>query len=367
MMRAMRWITVMLVAAAVVGLTGAATGRGAARQTSVESSPVAANCTRVWVVDKRPEGAVNSVAVDASGVWAAGSISGGPVLRFDGKRWSSMRIPGVPEIVDLAVGQGSVWALAPTDVYRWTGKGWQRLVVTGLPKARNGLSFRAIDVAAEDVWLVGTYDNSTYGKTGDWGSRWLTARLHGGRWRAYPAPLATYAGLSGVEALSAGDAWAVGAQGPSMADAQDVMLHWNGSEWVDMSKYDYVFRLNDVLALAPNDAWAVGDTNFDAFPEAQRRPAIEHWNGTRWLRVNMPNWRWPTAPNLNTLAALGPQDVWAGGKRVNGPPTLLHWDGEHWTEAIPPPVKTAILDLAAARDGTLWAVGKHFVAHSRCK
>lgn len=345
-------------------LAGAGAGTIVARGAS---GSVAASCNRVWVVDKRPVGTVNAVSVDASGVWAAGSISGGPVLRFNGKRWSSMRIPGASEIVDLALGQGSVWALAPRDVYRWTGKGWQHYAVTGLPKASNGLSFSAIDVTTEDVWLAGTYDNSAYSPHSVMGSGWLTAVLHASRWRTYPGGSGSYAGLSGVEVLSAADAWAVGGQGPTMASAQEVMLHWNGSKWVDMSRYDYVLRLTDVLALAPGDAWAVGDTNLDAFPKYQRRPAIEHWNGTRWLRVDMPGWRWPTAPNLNTLAAFGPRDVWAGGKRWNGPPTLLHWDGEHWSEATPPPVGTAILDLAAARDGTLWAVGKDFVAHSRCK
>ncbi len=310
---------------------------------------------------------MNAVAVDARGAWAAGSINGGLVLRFDGKRWSSMQIRGVPEIADLAVGQGAVWALASRDVYRWTGKRWRRFVVTGLPKARKGLSFSAIDDATGDVWLAGTYDDSTYDETGAWGSGWLTARLQGGRWRTYPGGSGSYAGLSGVEIVSGREAWAVGGQGPTMASAHEVMLHWNGSGWVDMSRYDYVWRLNDVLALTPNDAWAVGDTNLDAFPRYASRPAIERWDGKRWLRVEVPGWRWPTAPSLNSLAAFGPRDIWAGGRRWNGPPTLLHWNGERWSEVTPPPVGTAILDLAAARDGTLWAVGKNFVAHSRCE
>jgi hypothetical protein len=325
-----------------------------------------ANCT--WSVDKRPKGSVNAVAADAHGVWAAGSIGKGAVLRFDGARWRSIPVPGVSEIVDLAVGGGSVWALAPPRVHRWTGTRWQRFVVTGLPKARHGLSFSAIDAGVGgDVWLAGTYDDSAYGPNSVMGSGWLTAVLHAGRWRTYRGGGGSYAGLTGVASSGASDAWAVGGQGPTLASAQEVMLHWNGSRWIDMSRYDYVMRLSDVLVLAPGDAWAVGETNLDAFPESRRRSAIEHWDGTRWLRVETANWHWPTAPTLNALAAFGRRDVWAGGSRWNGPPALLHWDGEHWSEAAPPPVTTAILDLAAGRDGTLWAVGEGFVAHFSCR
>lgn len=65
------------------------------------------------------------------------------------------------------------------------------------------------------------------------------------------------------------------------------------------------------------------------------------------------------------------RDVWAGGNRYHEErtgrryvPVVLHWNGTRWRAAPAPPVAAPISDLATAPDGTLWAVGDHFVARA---
>lgn len=233
-----------------------------------------ASCKLAWAVDLRPRSTLTAVAVGQRGVWVTGED--GLVLHRDGKRWSPTTIPGVDAIVDIASGRASVWAVGaprngsgdPTGdyVYRWSGRRWQRVRIPGLPTARRGLEFSAVTVDAGDVWLAGRYDDTHSEKTIGAGG-WVTARLHAGRWEVFSGGNG-YTGLTAIAGVDAYDAWGVGGQGPTMASAQELMLHWNGAQW---------------------------------------------------------------------------------------------------KEELPPSVSTSIEDLAAATDGTLWAVGGHFVAHARCK
>ncbi len=349
----------------------------AGRDVGSASSGVARACA--WTVE-RPKAELTGVHANAQGVWLTGSLGGkGVVLRRSGAQWSPTVFPSVTAIVDIASEGQSAWAVgvrqdgsgipAGEYVFRQNGQRWSRVRVPGLPKTKLGLAFTAVDVRNGDVWLAGTWakeGHSTDKMVDPGGSGWLAARLHAGRWHADAGSYSEYAELYEISAHGARDAWAVGHSGPTMASAQEVMLHWNGSRWVDMSRYDFVYGLASVLALDRNDAWAVGSTNLDAFEDAWDRPAIEHWNGKHWARVPMPSWHWRIPPQLSALTAFGRRDVWAGGARFNGAPTLVHWDGSQWREATAPPVKTGIVGLAAARDGTLWAAGTGFVAHARC-
>ena len=68
---------------------------------------------------------------------------------------------------------------------------------------------------------------------------------------------------------------------------------------------------------------------------------------------------------LDGIAALGPDDVWAAGRVVTNEggglaisPLLLHWDGEAWSQATPPLQGDADLSaVAAIPGGGFWAVG----------
>jgi hypothetical protein len=114
--------------------------------------------------------------------------------------------------------------------------------------------------------------------------------------------------------------------------------HWNGRRWSrvpspNVSKDQF---LDAVSAISARDAWAVG-----AYITKSQvaRTLIEHWNGRRWSRVPSPD---PSTSLSNGLSALGAvtgvsaRDVWAAGFDQQGSsvlrPLLLHWDGVRWSQ-----------------------------------
>src|SRR5947209_10737247 len=88
--------------------------------------------------------------------------------------------------------------------------------------------------------------------------------------------------------------------------------------------------LNGVASISSNDVWAVGDF-INASGASQT--LIEHWNGTQWSIVASPN---PSAFHnvLRGVTAISTNDVWAVGWFNNAqdiPRTLIeHWNGSSW-------------------------------------
>jgi hypothetical protein len=118
-----------------------------------------------------------------------------------------------------------------------------------------------------------------------------------------------------------------------------------------------------VVALAPDDVWAVGSSQVAPAPA---RTLVEHWNGSNWRIVSSPN-----ASELNNdllgVTNLGPNDVWAAGVFLKPEPeggadnqTLaMHWDGSSWAiqDSPQPRVDNVLLGIAAAGSRAVFAVG----------
>ena len=130
-------------------------------------------------------------------------------------------------------------------------------------------------------------------------------------------------------------------------------LHWNGSIWRTVSvpspethRISSHFDLNNVLALASDNVWAVGS----GYSNGQT--LIRHWDGDVWSSVPSPQL---TASNnhLYGIAAVTKDDIWAVG-HANIPEIsygwgtvvhtlsaseaqtlILHWDGGRWSGSRP--------------------------------
>ena len=136
---------------------------------------------------------------------------------------------------------------------------------------------------------------------------------------------------SGVSAASADDVWAVGNTVDDEDVAHALIKHWNGQRWTRTPGPDVSDRadlyLNDVAAIAPDDAWAVGDRLNEG------ASLVARWNGTSWRLVASPQ---PgTYTSLQSVFATSATDVWAAGsygpsKIAAERPLLLHWDGQSW-------------------------------------
>ena len=104
------------------------------------------------------------------------------------------------------------------------------------------------------------------------------------------------------------------------------------------------------------DAWAAGATYSTTLT-----PIFEHERGGKWTAVTAP--RSGPDSSLSGIAATGPDDVWAVGRREGTAPSSVrtlaeHWDGSHWA-IVPTPdlgVDAAFAAVAASGRG-IWAVG----------
>ena len=132
-------------------------------------------------------------------------------------------------------------------------------------------------------------------------------------------------------------------------------------------------KLNAVLALAPNDVWAVGFSTPVAPPKrAATLTLIEHFDGTSWVVVPSPNVGPNNANQSNRLLGLtanSANDIWAFGSYFAADGSgrqmtlLLHWNGTSWTIASSPnPTKGEFPgDLlwagVAPSPGNVWILG----------
>jgi hypothetical protein len=180
--------------------------------------------------------------------------------------------------------------------------------------------------------------------------------------------------LFGASADATNDAWAVGFHGSDNIGTS--AMHWDGTTWKSVptpNAGEGTNKLNAVLALAPNNVWAVGFSTPAAPPKrAATLTLIEHFDGTSWAVVPSPNVGPNSANQSNRLLGLtanSANDIWAFGSYFAAGGSghqmtlLLHWDGTSWTIASSPsPTKGGFpCDLLWAgvvpSPGDLWILG----------
>jgi hypothetical protein len=221
--------------------------------------------------------------------------------------------------------------------------------------------FLGVDaVSPTDGWAVGGNGNG------------VVQRFNGTRWSIFPSPdlLAGgangWADLSGVDATSASNAFAVGNSTAATGGAKTaVALHWNGSAWSKQAVPKAAgtdTELTAVKAFSATDAWAVGETASSGF--TFRKTLAMHYDGTAWRAVPTPS----PGTNTNFVTAVdgvASGNVWAVGYLLNQPygnrirqSMILHWDGTAWTQ-VPSPsnASTFLYDVAAVSATDAWAVG----------
>src|SRR5207248_7564803 len=119
--------------------------------------------------------------------------------------------------------------------------------------------------------------------------------------------------LQGVAAVSSKNVWAVGFYMSSNGGwRQPLIEHWNGTAWsiVPIPNPSSDSRLYGVAAVSSNDIWAVGYYWDD--DHISIHTLVEHWDGTAWSIVPSPNPVSGDYSQLHGVAASG-TDVWAVG------------------------------------------------------
>jgi hypothetical protein len=204
------------------------------------------------------------------------------------------------------------------------------------------------------LWAVGSHYDGGHGRA-------LVLRSSDDGWGEaplrIPANEAGNAQLEDVTAISPQDAWAVGVNGQSRA----VIVHWNGTRWRDLAVSADVAANRGLLGIAAvsgNDVWAVGRTTSGL----DITSLVERWNGSNWSAVASPSPS-PYLSVLEDVVAIDAADVWAVGYGVRGGlyrSLVEHWDGGGWEVVRTPDVSGAddvLTGVAAMGPDDVWAVG----------
>jgi hypothetical protein len=213
-------------------------------------------------------------------------------------------------------------------------------------------------VSATDAWAVGYKCSNAECAPPDLTYGTLIEHWNGTTWStvATPAPAASDQQLKGVSAVSATDAWAVG-----NSNSGPLILHWNGSKWAATPSPDAnpAYFLNGVTAISATDAWAVGE-----WTDSSTRTLILHWNGSKWSQVTSPS---PSPINsLFGVSAASATDAWAVGSYLptaSSPLTNLteHWNGTAWSKVASPSPGAAtntLFGVSTVTPTDAWAVGE---------
>lgn len=164
----------------------------------------------------------------------------------------------------------------------------------------------------------------------------LAERWNGSAWTIQSTPNAAGASanyLLGVSCTASNSCDAVGYSTGSGA-ASTLAEHWNGSTWSIVSipnapgyTKSYLFGMSCVSS---SDCWAVGAATNKSATEAA---LAEHWDGTKWT-VNSP----ASSETLNDISC-GSASMCVATTKKNA---IFRWNGSTWTqEAAPVPAGSA--------------------------
>ncbi|MGH2496591.1 MAG: hypothetical protein ACRDIV_17975, partial [Ktedonobacteraceae bacterium] len=224
-----------------------------------------------------------------------------------------------------AISMNDVWAVGETYQYgqlgmvlsqnglddqvqglieHWNGRQWS---IVPLPKVAKSYSFSAVAaISSNDVWAVGD----------------VIAHWDGAKWSIVPGPsLGTNqsSAFSALATVSARDVWVVGGSFGSTS-GQSLIAHWDGTSWSIVKSPDAQSILSSMAVISSNNIWAVGDTTGNGHGYGQvAQPRIEHWNGAQWKIVNSPGVPFYNSI-LSAVVAISPNDVWAVGEAPHGYP-----------------------------------------------
>ena len=230
-----------------------------------------------------------------------------------------------------AASAAGVWAAGSSTVgnpltVRWDDRAWKRVPNPGgnrLTSPQGGYLNGVAAVSADDAWVVGA----------GMFNRALIERWDGVAWRRVSSPdPGGGTVLNGVAAVSASSAWAVGGTNDT---GQTVIERWDGGAWTQVSSPTPAGTSSDlygVAATSAGNAWAVGQTDTGTGSTA----LIEHWDGTAWRQVPSP--APPAGGSLAGVAATSAANAWAVGSSSGA--LIEHWNGRavggHWCPPRPP-------------------------------
>ena len=319
-----------------------------------------------------------AAASSPNDIWAVGHT----VIHFDGNEWSVVPAPGVGDgnlsngllgIVDISptlawavgnVSQVGHHLMPPQQVIeQWNGTKWNVFPGPKFPPNSQAILAAITSTSANDIWAVGEFGEGQFAFE-------LFEHFDGTAWTAKVIQVKNGQEMFGVSADAPNDAWAVGQQ--SGDPIKTFATHWDGTNWTSVKTPNVGTgngHLNAVLALAPNNVWAVGLSTPTGAQQSATQTLIEHFDGKSWSVVPSPNVGTGDfqSNQLLGLTANSPDDIWAFGSFISpdGLRTMtlvLHWDGTSWTIVSSPDPTKGFLDDGLSSGvvpspGNVWIFG----------
>lgn len=244
------------------------------------------------------------------------------------------------------------------------GYSWRVVPSPNTPLAVNVLTGITVRTRT-DAWAWGESNVAP----GDGNSNPITQPLiehwDGTQWRIVASPPTLEGGqLTDIVAIAADDAWAVGNQltgGAENTNGGGLIEHWDGHAWTMQPDRVSSGGLSALAALSADDIWAVGASG----EPAGTAGFIAHWDGHAWRAIAHPTP--PDGVQFSAIAALASDDIWAGGTAVlRHAPVFEHWDGHNW-HLVPSPSSpggfglltgnSTLTAISAVSSDDIWAAG----------
>jgi hypothetical protein len=369
-------LSVLLLAGATTAMSTAGIGTAAASAASTAPRATPATCTQ-WTAANpvsladAPTAIAGVAVLSTTDAWAVGTYHGGeePLTeQWNGSSWSVVPVQGATlgDALDTvsALSPTDAWAAGwaigattpglPTYIVHWNGSTWSQ-VASPSPSGGTNIVSGIDTVSANDAWAVGYYSGVSSQESA------LILHWNGSQWSQVPSPNPAWRNmLYSVTATSSDNAWAVGTTGDL-----PLILHWNGSTWQQAAapqpgQGDYDL-LTGVTATSAQNAWAVGN---EVTPTAEPT-LILHWNGTTWSQVASPNPGVTSPDDSDTLVgvvATSATNAWAAGNETDGDTganqsLILQWTGTAWVPVANPGGSDNLTSIAASASDNAWIAG----------
>jgi hypothetical protein len=115
-------------------------------------------------------------------------------------------------------------------------------------------------------------------------------------------------------------------------------------------------QLFSIAAAGPNDVWAVGERKYVTNGVPSGTSLIEHWDGHQWTVVSCPSIGW-----LVSVTAIRANDLWAIAQGTGLGRQALHWDGSAWQVvtggSLVKSHGSGRVTLIAGQPADAWAIG----------
>jgi hypothetical protein len=212
-------------------------------------------------------------------------------------------------------------------ILHWNGGSWQQFPAMHLSTTLDDL-WDVEAISTNNVWAVGMYNDFAT-------TRAELLHYDGVSWTNQVLPFITGGSfLFAMHAVSATDIWAAGLKSGSPTRPAYV-IHYNGSSWSEITVPavgTYRNMFNDIHGNSSNDIWAVGHwtNSYGDF-----HALAMHWNGSNWTNISLPSSIVSQVSEVLSVKMISSNDVWAMGYYITGGMFKIHWDGSTWTEITP--------------------------------